>query len=162
MGPFNVQNVPFACGSNACAYSAYQYVTDTPGSPIYGMGFSFGVSGSGGSGWVQTYTSSDNLAYGNGNGNNGFVADAGNTANPWYSRAYSNGNNFADSPGVPALPGFFLAQTSLVQPNGNGGYSPALTVMWGMSYSASGQFSILGPVIATPWAAQQQNIGNVH
>jgi hypothetical protein len=74
---------------------------------IYGMGFAFGISGSGGSGWVQTYTSSDNLAYGNGsNGNDGFVPDASNTANPW--------------------------------------------------------FSILGPVIATPWAAQLQNTGNLH
>ena len=152
-GPYDTTNASFACGSGTCAYEMNQYVTNTPGGSIYGEGFSF-TSPNGGAGWVQTYTRSDNPGVS--------LPDGYNPANPWYPANFSNAHSFGDSPGVPSIPGYFVAQTSQVVANGSGGYSATLTVQWGMVYTASGSFVPIGPTIVTPSSAQLQAIGTLH
>ena len=74
----------------------------------------------------------------------------------------TNAHSFGDAPGVPGIPGYFLAQTSQVVSNGSGGYTATLTVQWGMVYTAPGQFTPIGPTIVSPWGVQLQNVGALH
>jgi hypothetical protein len=146
----NFSSGTFPCGGVTCSFQASSYRALT--SPYVTLGATLKVKypGSGGGSWVQTFTRDDS---------GGTFSLDGNPFYPFSSD--TNSNQFYDQPGLYGS-GFFLAQTSLVQPNSSGGYSPVFTFQWGFQYSASGQFSLIGPVPAAIWSSQQQNIGLLH
>jgi RHS repeat-associated protein len=152
----SVLNGQIPCGAVMCTYNISSYIAMTSPKTV-GANLVLHYPGPGGGSWVQTYTNSDT--------NGAFVADIGNNGdpmNPFYpSNMLTNSNQFWDQPGQ-LVSGFWLGETSLVQPNGNGGFSAAFTFMWGFLWSPDGQFVPIGPVPASMWNSQQQNIWMLH
>lgn len=99
--------------------------------------------------WVQTYVDTNTGT---------FTTDCGSTCpSPLYSPEWSNGGWFFDDPSRFAGPVTWLAQASYILPGQSGA---AFTVQWGFTLS-NGFATPIGPVLAQPWAPQQQLINKV-
>ena len=141
----------FYCGSGYCGYNLRSYRAGVNQGYV-GAFLKLTYTGKGGQ-WVTTYTSDDYP------GN--FIAQTSDQADPFYSGSGTTSNAFIIQTGTNQS-GSYLAQVSLVQPNGSGGYSAAFTVEWGWNWSQDGNFQPVRPQILPIWSTQRQNIGLLH
>ena len=145
---------PFPCGGSTCLAEM-----GTWNSLVWGQqGVHLGVSNvPAGSAWVQTYVRTTGVNAGQ------FQEDIDpGASSPVYTGYGATPSYFTDSPGaVLGTTGAWVAQTSLVQPNGAGGYSAVFTFQWGFSYSPAG-VQYIWPVAVMPGNFQQQTIGSMH
>jgi len=143
----------FACGGSTCMAQMGRWTN------VWGQhGVSLGVSNvPAGSAWVQTYVRTTGPQAGQ------FVEDIDTGASsPVYTGYGTTPSYFTDTPGaLPNTTGAWVAQTSLVQPNGTGGFSAVTTFQWGFSYTPSG-VTFIWPVAISPGSFQQQTIGSMH
>jgi hypothetical protein len=139
------------CGNGYCTWNVVPYRAAVDNGYV-GALLTLRYKGKGGQ-WLTTYT--DEALNGQ------FQALSSDQGDPFYTSAGTTSNVFSIQTGTNVY-GYYLAQVSLVQPNGNGGYSAAFTLTWGWSWSASGVFDPIGPVVAPIWSSQSQNIGRLH
>jgi hypothetical protein len=144
----------FSCGGSMCLAQMGMW-----NSPALGQqGVMLGVGHvPAGSAWVQTYVRTTGADAGQ------FQEDIDTGASsPVYTGYGATPAYFYDSPGaILGTTGVWVAQTSLVQPNGAGGYSAVFTFQWGFSYSPAG-VQYIWPVAVSPGSFQQQAIGSMH
>jgi RHS repeat-associated protein len=130
----------FTCGSWTCGYQMGPW---TP-APYNGVWFNLNIYGRRGSGgqWVQTFFTSGNF---HADSNGGF-----------WGPDYSSNTWFYDDPaGFSGQDKLWVAQTSYLVPGQTGA---AFTIMWGYQIYSNGGVSTIPPVLAGPWASQQQLI----
>ena len=141
----------FFCGNGYCGYNLRSYRVGINQGYV-GAFLKLTYTGKGGQ-WVTTYTSDDDPS--------NFIAQTSDPTDPFYTSNGTTSNAFLIQTGTNQY-GSYLAQVSLVLPNGSGGYSAAFTVEWGWTWSQDGNFQPTRPQILPIWSTQLQNIGLLH
>ena len=151
----------FACGGGGtCSWNMGSYTSDY--SSLSGVGLTLTTSNNlPGAEWVQTYIATgdpyDNDSATSGHWNQDVLGDAWSSVYTGYG---ASSNTFADTPGRPiGTSGIWVAQTSLIQPDGSGGYNTVATFTWGFAVSTTGQITQFRPIPVSPNGAQLQAIG---